>query len=96
MFSSDPLPQVYKIKYLAMQSAFTDICERMGRFEELSEFKHGTVTGCHLCNKSVGDISSLLYIPWPNVRPNKVTKQVQRVLRRKVHKSHQWSVVLTQ
>lgn len=26
VFQSDPLPQVYKIKHLAMQSAFTNIC----------------------------------------------------------------------
>jgi len=42
---SDPLPWVYKIKHLAMQSAFTNICEK-----ELSEFKSGTVIGCHLYN----------------------------------------------
>ncbi len=38
-FPSDPLPQVYKI---AMQSAFTNICEKTSSTEELSEFKHGT------------------------------------------------------
>ncbi|CAI9546389.1 unnamed protein product [Staurois parvus] len=35
----------------------------MGRSQELSEFKHGTVIGCHLCNKSIRDISLLLNIP---------------------------------
>ncbi|CAI9595150.1 unnamed protein product [Staurois parvus] len=32
----------------------------MGRSQELSEFKCGTVIGCHLCNKSIRDISLLL------------------------------------
>ncbi|CAI9593051.1 unnamed protein product [Staurois parvus] len=35
----------------------------MGRSQELSEFKRGPVTGCHLCNKSIHDISLLLNIP---------------------------------
>ncbi|CAI9553068.1 unnamed protein product, partial [Staurois parvus] len=35
----------------------------MGRSQELSEFKCGTVIGCHLCNKSIRDISLLLNIP---------------------------------
>ncbi|CAI9570572.1 unnamed protein product [Staurois parvus] len=35
----------------------------MGRFQEISEFKHGTVIGCHLCNKSIREISLLLNIP---------------------------------
>ncbi|CAI9612420.1 unnamed protein product, partial [Staurois parvus] len=46
-----------------MQTASTNICERMGRFQEFSEIKHGTVIGCHLCNKSICDISLLLNIP---------------------------------
>ncbi|CAI9588015.1 unnamed protein product [Staurois parvus] len=46
-----------------MQTASTNICERMGRSEELSEFKRGPVIGCHLCNKSIRDISWLLNIP---------------------------------
>ncbi|CAI9563258.1 unnamed protein product [Staurois parvus] len=46
-----------------MQTASTNICERMGRSQELSEFKCGTVIGCHLCNKSIGDISLLINIP---------------------------------
>ncbi|CAI9555357.1 unnamed protein product [Staurois parvus] len=46
-----------------MQTASTDICERMGRSQELSEFKHGTVIGCNLCNKSIREISLLLNIP---------------------------------
>lgn len=46
-----------------MQSAFTNICERMGRSKELTEFERGTVIGCHRCNKSVREISSLLDIP---------------------------------
>ncbi|CAI9568057.1 unnamed protein product [Staurois parvus] len=46
-----------------MQTASTNICERMGRSQELSEFKRGTAIGGHLCNKSIRDISWLLNIP---------------------------------
>ncbi|CAI9617492.1 unnamed protein product [Staurois parvus] len=46
-----------------MQIASTNICERMGRCQELSEFERGTVIGCHLCNKSICEISLLLNIP---------------------------------
>ncbi|CAI9600074.1 unnamed protein product, partial [Staurois parvus] len=46
-----------------MQTASTNICERMGRSQELSEFKRGTVIGCQLCNKSIREISLLLNIP---------------------------------
>jgi len=38
------------------------MCETCGK-KGFSEFKHGTVIGCHLCNKSVYVISSLLDIP---------------------------------
>ncbi|XP_044203105.1 aminoacyl tRNA synthase complex-interacting multifunctional protein 1-like [Thunnus albacares] len=40
-----------------------NICERMGRGEELSDFQRGTVVGCHLCKKSVREISALLNLP---------------------------------
>ncbi|CAI9576317.1 unnamed protein product [Staurois parvus] len=50
-----------------MQTASSNICERMGRSQELSEFKHGTVIGCHLCNKSICEISFLLNIPQSTV-----------------------------
>ncbi|CAI9562140.1 unnamed protein product [Staurois parvus] len=46
-----------------MQTASTNICERMGRSQELSEFKCGTLIGCHLCNKSILEISLLLNFP---------------------------------
>ncbi|CAI9551663.1 unnamed protein product, partial [Staurois parvus] len=46
-----------------MQTASTKICERMGCSLELSEFKRGTVIGCHLCNKSIRKISLPLNIP---------------------------------
>ncbi|CAI9572096.1 unnamed protein product [Staurois parvus] len=46
-----------------MQTGSTNICERMGCFQELSEFKCGNVIGCHLCNKSICEISLLLNIP---------------------------------
>ncbi|CAI9615919.1 unnamed protein product [Staurois parvus] len=42
-----------KIRHLCMQTASTNICERMGHFQELIEFKRGTVIGCHLCNNSI-------------------------------------------
>ncbi|CAI9596232.1 unnamed protein product [Staurois parvus] len=38
----------YKITHLGMQTASTNICERMGHSQELSERKSGTVIGCHL------------------------------------------------
>ncbi|CAI9602867.1 unnamed protein product [Staurois parvus] len=40
----------------------TNICDRMGRSQELREFKRGTMIGCHLCNKSIREISLLLNI----------------------------------
>ncbi|CAI9573462.1 unnamed protein product [Staurois parvus] len=58
---------MYKIKHLGMQTASTNICERMGRSQELSEFKRGTVIGCHLCNKSIHEIFLLLNIPQSTV-----------------------------
>ncbi|XP_054460861.1 aminoacyl tRNA synthase complex-interacting multifunctional protein 1-like [Anoplopoma fimbria] len=44
-----------------MQSPNT--CGRMGRSEELSDFQRGTVVGCHMCKKSVREISALLNLP---------------------------------
>ncbi|CAI9555720.1 unnamed protein product, partial [Staurois parvus] len=46
-----------------MQTASTNICETMRCAQELSEFKRGNVIGCHLCNKSIREISLLLNIP---------------------------------
>ncbi|CAI9549123.1 unnamed protein product [Staurois parvus] len=43
-----------------MQTASTNICEIMDRSQEFSEFKHSAVLGCHLCNKSICEISLLL------------------------------------
>ncbi len=57
---SDLSPQVYKIKHLAMQSAFTYICEKIGILKSSVNSGIGIVTWCHLCNKSVCEISSLL------------------------------------
>ncbi|CAI9589138.1 unnamed protein product, partial [Staurois parvus] len=87
-----------------MQAASTNICERMGRSQELSEFKRGTVIGCHLCNKSIHEISLLLNIPRPTVS-GIITKwkqlgtiatqprseQGQRMLKRTACRSHQLS-----
>ncbi|XP_051241497.1 aminoacyl tRNA synthase complex-interacting multifunctional protein 1-like [Dicentrarchus labrax] len=38
-------------------------CDKMGRREELSDFQRGTVVGCHMCKKSVREISALLNLP---------------------------------
>ncbi|CAI9545748.1 unnamed protein product, partial [Staurois parvus] len=48
---------------LGMQTASTNIGERMGRSQELSDSKRGPVIGGHLGNKSIRDISWLLNIP---------------------------------
>ncbi|CAI9552922.1 unnamed protein product, partial [Staurois parvus] len=50
-----------------MQTASTNICERMSLSQELNGFKRGTVIGCHLCNKSIHEISLPLKIPWSTV-----------------------------
>ncbi|CAI9531569.1 unnamed protein product [Staurois parvus] len=39
------------------------MCERMGHSQELSEFKRGIMICCHLCNKSIYEMSLLLNIP---------------------------------
>ncbi|CAI9535944.1 unnamed protein product, partial [Staurois parvus] len=54
---------MYKIKHLGMQTASTNICERMGGSQEISDSKRGPVIGGHLGNKSIRDISWLLNIP---------------------------------
>ncbi|CAI9584770.1 unnamed protein product, partial [Staurois parvus] len=50
-----------------MQTASTNICERISCSQELSKFKRSTVIGCHLCNKSIREISLLLNIPQSTV-----------------------------
>uniref|UniRef100_UPI0037E7D725 aminoacyl tRNA synthase complex-interacting multifunctional protein 1-like n=1 Tax=Semicossyphus pulcher TaxID=241346 RepID=UPI0037E7D725 len=40
-----------------------NLCCIMGRREELSDFQRGTIVGCHLCKKSVREISALLNLP---------------------------------
>ncbi|CAI9605865.1 unnamed protein product [Staurois parvus] len=45
-----------------MQTASTNICEQMGCSQQLSEFKRGTMIGCHLCNKFIHEISLILNI----------------------------------
>ncbi|CAI9569647.1 unnamed protein product [Staurois parvus] len=40
-----------------MQTASTNICDRIGHSQELSEFKRVSMIGCHLCNKSMRKIS---------------------------------------
>ena len=88
-----------------MQTVSTNICERMCRSQELSEFQRGTVIGGRLCNKSSCEISSLLNIPQSTVsgfittatqpwsgRPRKTTEQGQRMLRRIVHRGRDQSI----
>jgi len=67
VFQSLPWLQVYTFKHRGMQTASTNICEGMGRSQELSEFQRGTGIGCHLCNKSCRETSSLLNIPQSTV-----------------------------
>ncbi|CAI9538779.1 unnamed protein product, partial [Staurois parvus] len=87
-----------------MQTASTNICERMGHSQELSEFKRGTVIGCHLCNKSIHEISLLLNIPlstvsgiitkWKQLGTTATqpqSEQGQRMLKSTVRRSHQLS-----
>ncbi|CAI9534084.1 unnamed protein product, partial [Staurois parvus] len=87
-----------------MQTASTNICERMGRSQELSEFKCGTVIGCHLCNKSICEISLVLNIPqstvsgiitkWKQlgtIATQPRSERGQRMLMRTVSRSHQLS-----
>ncbi|CAI9556730.1 unnamed protein product, partial [Staurois parvus] len=76
----------------------------MGHSQELSEIKHGTAIGCHLCNKSIHEISLLLNIPrstfngfiikWkqlgtPVTQPQ--SKRGQRILKCTVRRSRQLS-----
>ncbi|CAI9559451.1 unnamed protein product, partial [Staurois parvus] len=85
-----------------MQTASTNICERMGHSQELSELWRGTVIGCHLCNKSIREISLLLNIPrstvsgiitkWKQLGTTSTqprSKWGQRMLKLTVRRSHQ-------
>ncbi|CAI9578781.1 unnamed protein product, partial [Staurois parvus] len=76
----------------------------MGRSQELSEFKRGTVIGCHLCNKSIREISLLLNIPrstvsgiirkWKQLGTTATQPQSEKgqgMLKRTVRRSHQLS-----
>lgn len=72
----------------------TNICERMGRSQELSKIQRGTVIGCHPCNKSSREISSLLNIPQSTVsgiitQSGHMTEQGQRMLRHTVRRGRQ-------
>ena len=49
-----------------MQTASTNICERMGRSQEFSEFKCVTMIGRHQCSKST-EIPLMLNIPLSTV-----------------------------
>ncbi|CAI9553962.1 unnamed protein product, partial [Staurois parvus] len=50
-----------------IKTASTNIFEGMGCSQELSEFKGGTVIGCHLCKSIICEISLLLNIARSNV-----------------------------
>ncbi|CAI9547202.1 unnamed protein product, partial [Staurois parvus] len=67
----------------------------MGRSQELSEFKRGSVIGCYLCNKSIHDISLLLNIPWLSVSGIKMeaTGNNSHKVKCTVHRSRQLSAV---
>ena len=43
-----------------MQTVSTNICERIGRSQELSKFQRVTATGSHLSNMSSREMFSLL------------------------------------
>ncbi|CAI9551267.1 unnamed protein product, partial [Staurois parvus] len=88
-----------------MHTASTNICERVVRSQELCEFKHGTVIGCHLCNKSIREISLLPNIPrsivsgiitkWKQLGKTATQSQSewgQHMLKSTVRRSHQLSV----
>ncbi|CAI9584167.1 unnamed protein product [Staurois parvus] len=72
-----------------MQTASTNICKRIGHSQELSEFKRGTMIGCHLCNKSIHEIFLLLNIPrstvsgmitkWKKLEQQQLSHQVSGV-----------------
>ncbi|CAI9611110.1 unnamed protein product, partial [Staurois parvus] len=89
-----------------MYTASTNICERMGCSHELIEFKIGSMIGCHLCNKSICEISMLLNVSQSTVsaivtkwkqlgttatQPRKMTEQGQSMLKRTVRRSRQLS-----
>ncbi|CAI9597443.1 unnamed protein product, partial [Staurois parvus] len=85
-----------------MQTPPANICKRIDHTQELSEFKRGTVIGCHLCNKSIREISLLLNIPrstvsgiitkWKQLGATATqprSEQGQRMLKCTVRRSHQ-------
>ncbi|CAI9573444.1 unnamed protein product, partial [Staurois parvus] len=80
-----------------MQTASMNICERMGRSQELSELKRATVIGCHLCNKAICEISLLLNIPRSTVSGD-ITKGKQLGTMAEWARCHwtleQWSCIL--
>ena len=66
-FSRTHRRQVDTIKHTAMQSPWRNIGSQMARTEELNDFQHCTVIGCHLFNKSVHQISAQLELPQSTV-----------------------------
>ncbi|CAI9597559.1 unnamed protein product [Staurois parvus] len=87
-----------------MQTASTNICERMDRSQELRNFKHSTTIGCYLCNKSIREIFLLLNIPrstisgiitkWKQLGTTATqppSEQGKHMMKCTVHRSHQLS-----
>ncbi|CAI9599150.1 unnamed protein product [Staurois parvus] len=62
----------------------------MGRSQELSELKHGTVIGCHMCNKFIRESSLVLNIPHSTVS-GIITKWEQQQLSHEVV-GHHWTL----
>lgn len=94
--NSVPLLQVYKITYFAWSVALKTIVKELF-FLFFTEFEHGAVIGCHHCNSSVCEVSSMVDISqstvsciiakWSCIRSSRVWKVTERgrwVLRYKV------------
>lgn len=96
---------MYQIKHIAMQSAFKNICERIGHSKRLTELNFDTVIGCQGCNNPVCEMSYLVDIPQSiandcgiissfqpqSVGPHKVTARGHQELRNVIRKRCQRS-----
>lgn len=94
--NSVPLLQVYKITYFAWSVPLKTIVKELF-FLFFTEFEHGAVIGCHHCNSSVCEVSSMVDISqstvsciiakWSCIKSSRVWKVTERgrwVLRYKV------------
>lgn len=66
-FSHTHRSQVHAIKHTTMQHLQTSTGSIMGCTEEINGFKRDTPLGCHLCHKSICEISAPLDLPWSTV-----------------------------